>query len=270
MSDTIRLAVLGASGRMGRAVIALALDDPRFELASAHSRAGGTRTGVDAGALVGRASCGVTVSDDLARAVDVADVVIDFTRPGFAAAAVEACVGAGRALVSGTTGMAGAERAKLEAAAKKVPVFWAPNMSVGVNLLLAALEQVASRLDDGYDAEIVEAHHRHKVDAPSGTALALGDALAAARGRPLASLADYGHFQGGTRERGRIGFHSIRAGEIVGEHDVRLVSASEEIRLGHRAFSRAAFASGALRAAAWLHGREPGLYGMRDLLMLPR
>jgi 4-hydroxy-tetrahydrodipicolinate reductase len=270
MSDVIRLAVLGADGRMGRAVVALALDDPRFRLASAQSRAGSSYIGADAAVLSGRPSCGVTVSDDLAGAIRAADVVIDFTRPDFSADVATECARARRALVSGTTGMNTSQRARFQSAAEQVPVLWAPNMSIGVNLLLAALEQVASRIGDDYDAEIVEAHHRHKVDAPSGTALALGEVLAAVRGEPLAALAEHGHAASGPRQRGRIGFHSIRAGEIVGEHDVRLVSAGEEIRLGHRAFSRDAFASGALRAAAWLHGRKAGFYGIRDLLDLPK
>ncbi len=266
MPDLIRLAILGASGRMGRAVTAAALDDPRFEIVAAHSR---ECPGQDAGTLAGRTPCGVSVSDDLVAVIDAADTVIDFTRAAFTPEVVEVCAKAGRSLASGTTGLDASQRAALESAAKAIPVFWAPNMSIGVNLLLAALADVASRIGDEYDAEIVEAHHRHKVDAPSGTALALGEVLAVARNRPLAEIADFGRAgDSGPRETGRIGFHSLRAGEIVGEHDVRLVSAGEEIRLGHRAFSREAFAAGALRAAAWLQGREAGLYGMRELLEL--
>ncbi|HEX7047142.1 MAG TPA: 4-hydroxy-tetrahydrodipicolinate reductase [Gammaproteobacteria bacterium] len=266
MSKLIRLAVLGATGRMGRAVIATALDDPRFEIVAAYSR---ERTGEDAGAIAGRQACGVGISDELEPVVAAGDVAIDFTRPEFMQAVTQACVTSGRALVSGTTGMDDSARAALENAARKIPVFWAPNMSIGVNLLLAALADVASRIGDDYDAEIVEAHHRHKVDAPSGTALALGEVLAVARGKPLTEISDFAREgRREVRETGRIGFHSIRAGEIVGEHDVRLVSAGEEIRLGHSAFSRDAFAAGALRAAVWLQGREPGLYGMRELLDL--
>lgn len=269
MTTAIRLAVLGAGGRMGRAVIALALDDARFALTAAHSRAGSEYLARDAGALASRPECGVRVGDSLEAAVAAADVIIDFTRPEFTLQAAATCAANGRALVSGTTGMDEAQREQLRAIGADAPVLWAPNMSVGVNLLLAALRQVAARLDEEYDAEIVEAHHRHKVDAPSGTAIALGEVLAAARGRPLAELVDHGR-QGrsGPRGRGRIGMHAIRAGEIVGEHEVRLVAAGEELLLGHRAFSRDAFAAGALRAAAWLHGRKPGFYGMRDVLEL--
>lgn len=269
MSKLIRLAVLGASGRMGRAVIAAALDDPRFELVAAHARVDSEHAGEDAGVIAGRAPCGVAISGELEAVVAAADTAIDFTRPGFTHEIATTCVAAGCTLVSGTTGMNDSAHAALEKAAQEIAVFWAPNMSIGVNLLLAALADVASRIGVEYDAEIVEAHHRHKVDAPSGTALALGEVLAVVRGKPLDEIADYGRAgNSGPRESGRIGFHSLRAGEIVGEHDVRLVSAGEEIRLGHSARSREAFATGALRAAAWLQGRKRGLYGMRELLEL--
>lgn len=267
MSDPIRLAVLGANGRMGRAVIRLALTDSRFKLAGAQSRAGSEYVGQDVAALAGRPPCGVAVAATIEQAITNADAVVDFTRPELTQLAAEECVQQGKALVSGTTGLSQAQQKVLQAASASIPVFWAPNMSVGVNVLLAALHDVAVRLGDDYDAEIVETHHRHKVDAPSGTAIALADVLATVRGQPLSELADYGR-QGhsGQRQTGRIGMHSLRGGEIVGEHDVRLIAAGEEIRLGHRAFSRDAFASGALRAAAWLHGRGAGFYSMRDLL----
>lgn len=267
MSDPIRIAVLGASGRMGRAIARLALDDARFELVGAWVRPGSEAEGMDVGELAGHRRCGLEASADLARQVNDAAVVIDFTRPATAVEAAEICAGQGKGLVSGTTGFSAVERATLEQAATRIPLVWAPNMSVGVNLLLRALEEVAQRLGDDYDAEIVEAHHRHKVDAPSGTALALGGVLARARKAELAELMDCGR-RGNTGERvaGRIGMHSLRGGEIVGEHEVRLIAAGEEIRLGHTAFSRDAFAAGALRAAFWLHGREPGLYGMSDVL----
>jgi len=267
MSDIIRLAVLGAGGRMGRAVISLALDDDRFELTGVHSRAGSEYIGQDAAVLAGRPPIGIPVHDALDAVLRTADVAIDFTRPEFTLEIATHCAAAGCALVSGTTGMNPDQRRQLENVAEKLPVFWAPNMSIGVNLLLAALELVATKAGDDYDAEIVEAHHRHKVDAPSGTALALGEALAAARGEPLDALAEYGRAgTTGPRQKGRIGIHAVRGGEIVGEHDVRLIAAGEEIRLGHTAFNRTAFAAGALRAASWLQGREPGFYGMRDLL----
>lgn len=267
MSDPIRLTVLGAGGRMGRAVVTLALGDSRFQLVGAQSRAGSEYVDQDVAALAGRSHCGVAVSDNVEKAIARADVVIDFTRPELTREAVEHCAKQGKALVSGTTGLSVSQQEALRAAAAAIPVFWAPNMSIGVNVLLAALADVASRLGDDYDAEIVETHHRHKVDAPSGTAIALGEVLAATRGRSLSELADYGRQgQPGARQAGRIGMHSLRGGEVVGEHDVRLIAAGEEIRLGHSAFSRDAFAGGALRAAAWLRGRKAGFYSMRDLL----
>lgn len=266
MSDVIRLAVVGAAGRMGRAVISAALDDARFEIVAAHSRDGAAQ---DVATLAGRPPIGVVTGDALAPVVQAADAVIEFTRPAFSVELARLCAAHGRALVSGTTGFDSAQRAALQSAAKQVPLFWAPNMSVGVNLLLAALRQVAARLGEDYDAEIVESHHRHKVDAPSGTAIALGEALAETRGQSLDALADHGR-AGKTGERvpGRIGIHAIRGGEIVGEHDVRLIGSNEELRLGHTAFRREAFAAGALRAAAWLVAQAPGLYGMRELLAL--
>lgn len=267
MPDPIRLAVLGAGGRMGRAVISQALDDSRFRLASAHTRAGSEYVGHDAAVLAGRPPLGVSLVDNLDTVLENADVAIDFTRPEFTLEIAERCAARDCALVSGTTGMDAAQRDQLVEISSRLPVFWAPNMSIGVNLLLAALQHVAANLGEDYDAEIVEAHHRHKVDAPSGTAIALGEVLARAQGKPLESLAEYGREgRPGPRQAGRIGMHAVRGGEIVGEHDVRLISAGEEIRLGHTAFSRGAFAGGALRAAAWLHTREPGFYGMQDLL----
>lgn len=269
MSSPIKLAVVGAGGRMGRAVISLALTDARFALVAAHSREGSEYVGHDAGVLAGRAACGMPVHDDLESVLGAADVVIDFTRPEFTVALAGKCASAGCALVSGTTGMDAAQRGQLAEAGTSIPVIWAPNMSVGVNLLLAALRQVAARLGEDFDAEIVEAHHRYKVDAPSGTAIALGEVIAATRGATLEELVDHGR-EGriGPRKAGRIGMHAVRGGEIVGEHDVRLISGEEELRLGHTAFRREAFAAGALRAAAWLHGRKPGFYEMRDVLAL--
>lgn len=266
MTAATRLAVVGAAGRMGRAVIAAALDDARFEIVAAHSREG---AGQDVATLVGRPPIGVVTRDALAPVVQAADAVIEFTRPAFSVELARLCAEHGCALVSGTTGFDSAQHAALQSAAGQVPLFWAPNMSVGVNLLLAALRQVASRLGDDYDAEIIESHHRHKVDAPSGTAIALGEVLAETRGQPLDALADHGRAgRTGERAPGRIGIHSVRGGEIVGEHDVRLIGADEELRLGHTAFRRGAFATGALRAAAWLVRQEPGLYGMHELLAL--
>ena len=260
----IRIGVTGASGRMGQAVIAALADQENSEhglrLGGAHVRSGST--------LEGRVlAAGVTATDDLAAMLDDVDVVIDFTLPEFTIELAQSCAEHGAALVSGTTGLGEAQRAALQDLAASQPVFHARNMSMGVNLLLSLVHQAAARLGLDYDAEIVEAHHRHKKDAPSGTALAMGEAVADARGQVFTEVVEHGR-EGfvGERGRGRIGVHSLRGGEIVGEHDLRLVGAGEELRLGHTAFSRRAFVDGALRAAAWLSGRPPGFYGYADLL----
>ena len=267
MPDPIRITLLGAGGRMGRAIARLALDDPRCDLAAAWVREGSDVAGKTVGSVLGRGDGQIVAGTDLQAAIRAADVVIDFTRPATAVRAAGLCAEFGKGFVSGTTGFTAGERGELERAATRIPVLWAPNMSVGVNLLLRALDEVARRLGRDYDAEIVEVHHRHKVDAPSGTALALGEILARTRGEPLADLMDCGRAgHAGERVAGRIGMHSLRGGEIVGEHEVRLIAAGEEIRLGHVAFSRDAFAAGALRAACWLHGRPPGFHGMADVL----
>lgn len=256
---------------MGRAVASLLLEDAQenLELAAAWSRKGSPQVGADMATLVGQPASGVVVSDDLQAVLGESDVLIDFTRPDFTLEAAAACAVAGKPLVSGTTGMLENQLESLREYAGAIAILHAPNMSVGVNLLLFALGEVARRTGEEFDAEIVESHHRHKVDAPSGTAIALGEVIAGQRNHALKDIADFGrHGREGERQRGRIGFHSIRAGEIVGEHDVRLVSAGEELRLGHTAFRREAFAAGALRAAAWIRTRQPGLYSMRDLLEL--
>lgn len=258
----IRIGVTGASGRMGQAV-AEALgqqpDGAALALAAAHVRTGSTAAGSRLGEVI--------ITDDLAAMLAEVDVVIDFTLPAFTVELADACSAADKPLVSGTTGLGEVEWHALRNLATTVPVFHAPNMSLGVNLLLQVVQSVASRLGEDYDAEIVEAHHRHKQDAPSGTALALGQRIALARDKEFDAIVDHGRKgRTGERQRGRIGMHSLRGGEIVGEHDVRFVASGEEIRIGHSALSRNAFAAGALRAATWLHGREPGLYGFEDML----
>lgn len=257
----IRIGITGAGGRMGQAVIA-ALDtagDNKLELGGAHARPGS--------ALVGETIKGVRVTSDLAEMLADVDLVIDFTLPEFTTELADACSRAATPLVSGTTGLGRTEWQALETLALSVPVFHAPNMSLGVNLLLQAVETIAARLGQDYDVEIVEAHHRHKQDAPSGTALALGERVAAARDQDFASVVEHGREGStGARKRGQIGMHSLRGGEIVGEHDVRFIAGGEELRLGHSAFSRRAFADGALRAAAWLNEQAPGLYRFSDLL----
>jgi 4-hydroxy-tetrahydrodipicolinate reductase len=211
----------------------------------------------------------VAVTDDLAAALAEVDVVVDFTTPEASRAHAAAAAAAGCAIVIGTTGLGTDERAALDAAGASVPVVWAPNFSVGVNLTLRLLAQAASVLGDDADVEIVEMHHRHKVDAPSGTALRMGEVLAETLGRDLDAVADHGRSgQTGARTRDRIGFHALRGGDVVGDHTVIFAADGERIEITHRASDRMTFVSGAVRAAVWAAGRAPGRYDMDDVLGL--
>ncbi|MEQ8493360.1 MAG: 4-hydroxy-tetrahydrodipicolinate reductase [Gammaproteobacteria bacterium] len=263
-----RIAIAGAAGRMGRALIALGQEDAALTLAAALEHDASPHLGIDAGLLVGEREAGVAISADLEAALLTCDVLIDFTVPEATLANVAACRAAGKAIVIGTTGL-GDGVAELEQAAQDIPIVFAPNMSPGVNLCFRLVELAARALGDDFDVEIIEAHHRHKIDAPSGTALHLGEVVAAALGRDLASCAVYGREgRTGPRDTATIGFETIRAGEIVGEHTVMFAGAAERIEVTHRAADRSAFARGALRAARWLAGRPPGLYDMQDVLGL--
>lgn len=264
----IKIAIAGVSGRMGRALLEAVAAEPACSLHAAIDRPDSPLVGQDAGAAWGAAS-GVAVSDQAAMAIRGAQALIDFTRPEATFTYLEACVAAGVPLVIGTTGFDEAGKARIAEAAKKIPIVFAPNMSVGVNLLMKLAELTAQVLDDGYDIEIIEAHHRHKVDAPSGTALGLGQAVARATQRDLSSCAVYGR-EGVTGERdpNTIGFATVRGGDIVGDHTVLFAGMGERVELTHKASSRATFAQGALRAARWVQGRPPGLYDMRDVLNL--
>jgi len=212
---------------------------------------------------------GVKVVDDLASVVDQFDVLIDFTRPDASMAFIETCRQAGKKLVIGTTGYSDAQKALISEAAKDVAIVMAPNMSVGVNLSLKLLEMTAKVMGDYTDIEVIEAHHRHKVDAPSGTALRMGEVIADALGRDLKDCAIYGR-EGNTGERDRktIGFSTIRAGDIVGEHTVMFADDGERVEITHKATSRMTFANGAIRAAVWLADKDSGLYDMQDVLGL--
>lgn len=265
---TVRVALAGFSGRMGRALFEAVDADPDCSLHAAIDRAGSPLVGHDAGVASGTVS-GVNVSDQVATALQGAQVLIDFTRPEATFAYLDACTEAGVSLVIGTTGFDEAGKARIAEAATRIPVVFAPNMSVGVNLLMKLAELTAQVLDDGYDIEIIEAHHRHKVDAPSGTALGLGQAVARATGRDLSRCAVYGR-EGVTGERDphTIGFATVRGGDIVGDHTLLFAGTGERIELTHKASSRATFAQGALRAAKWVQGRTPALYDMRDVLNL--
>jgi 4-hydroxy-tetrahydrodipicolinate reductase len=264
----IRIAVAGCSGRMGRMLIQATLDAADLQLAVALDRADSPEIGRDCAGFLGRDS-GVLVGADLA-ALAAADVLIDFTRPEATAAHLRASVAAGTGIVIGTTGIDAAGRAAIEAAAQRIPIVFAPNMSIGVNAALQLIAAAARMLGADYDVEIVEAHHRHKVDAPSGTALLMGETVAAARGRTLAEVAVYGYADHrGERRPESIGFASLRGGDIVGDHTVLFAGEGERIEITHRSASRATYAAGSLRAARFLAGRAPGLYGMRDVLGLP-
>ncbi|MDE2149029.1 MAG: 4-hydroxy-tetrahydrodipicolinate reductase [Gammaproteobacteria bacterium] len=269
MSAPLRLALLGATGRMGRALIESIAATPGLTLAATVTVAGDPLLGVDAGKLAGAGKLGITVSDDLDAAVERCDVLVDFSRPQGTRAAAEAAAAAGRPLLSGTTGLDAETEIALQRAARRVAVCQAANFSIGVNLCLGLVAQAAARLGIEYDVEILDAHHRHKVDAPSGTALALGRAVADARGTVLEKVAVWQrHGHTGERPDAAIGFAVLRAGDIVGEHTVIFAAAGERMEIRHVATSRANFARGALRAAVWLAAQPPGFYGMREVLGL--
>jgi 4-hydroxy-tetrahydrodipicolinate reductase len=268
----VRLAIAGAGGRMGQALIEAALATPDAVLAAALDLAGSPALGRDAGERFGRTT-GIVVGAEVPAALRGADVLVDFTRPEGTLAHLAACAAAGVGAVVGTTGLNDAQKADLAAYAKSVPIVFAANMSVGVVVLLSLVEQAAAKLGPGYDVEVVEMHHRHKVDAPSGTALQLGEAAAAGSGRRLSDCAVYAR-EGHTGERvpGTIGFASLRGGDVVGEHTVVFAGTGERVELSHRATSRQNFAGGALRAAVFVAAKraagQPGLYDMRDVLGL--
>jgi len=265
----VRVAIAGASGRMGQMLIEAVLAAPDLQLAGALDREGSPALGQDAGAPLGR-STGVAITADLAAGLAGAQVLIDFTRPEGTLAHLQACRAAGVGVVIGTTGFSDEQKAEIAGHAQHIGVVFAPNMSVGVNVVLRLLAQAAKLLDDSYDVEIVEAHHRHKVDAPSGTALQMGEVVARAKGRELADcgvLSREGHT--GARETGTIGFATVRGGDIVGDHTVMFCGTGERIEISHKSSSRVSYAQGSLRAARFLASRGPGLYTMSDVLGIP-
>ncbi len=260
----LRVAVIGATGRMGRVLVRLCSADAGLRLVAAVTAPGDPLLGRDAGAVAGIDALQVPLTAELTTACDA---VIEFAAPAATAAWVEWCATQDVPFVSGTTGLDAAQQAVLRAAAARIPVVWAPNMSIGVNLLLRLVADVAARLGEEWDIEIVEAHHRRKIDAPSGTADALLRSAAQARQRDVREVAVHGRQgQCGPRPAGEIGVHAVRGGSIIGEHQVHFISEAESVTLEHRAFSRDTFAAGALRAARWAHGRAPGLYSMQDVL----
>jgi 4-hydroxy-tetrahydrodipicolinate reductase len=254
---------------MGRALVETLRATPGTALAAALELPGHAQLGVDAGQIAGTGMAGVALGADISAALALSEVLIDFTAPAATLMHLEACLAAGRAMVIGTTGLGAAQKARIAAVARDIPVVFAPNMSVGVNLCLKLLETAARVLGDEVDIEILEAHHRHKVDAPSGTALAMGEVVARTLGRDLKDCAIYGREgHAGARARQTIGFATVRAGDIVGEHTVLFAAEGERVEITHKATSRLNFARGAVRAALWLRGRAPGLYDMQDVLGL--
>ena len=269
MTQPPRIAIVGASGRMGQMLINAVQGSDKATLAGVTERTGHEWVGRDLGVCMGSGENGVIISDDAADVFGQADAVIDFTSPAASVAHAEICANAGAVHVIGTTGMDETHLAALKQTAKRVVIVRAGNMSLGVNLLTLLTKKVAAALDEDFDIEIVEGHHRYKVDAPSGTALMLGQAAAQGRGVKLANVSDRGR-DGitGERKRGDIGFHAIRGGDVVGEHDVIFAADGERVVLRHLATDRNVFARGALRAALWGQGKAPGEYDMMDVLGL--
>jgi 4-hydroxy-tetrahydrodipicolinate reductase len=263
----INIAIAGSSGRMGRTLIEVISQAPDMRLSAALDRAGSPFLGKDAGELIG-AACGTPITDSFDALVG-AHALIDFTRPEGTLAHIAYCRAKKINLVIGTTGFTSEQKQTIVEASRDIGIVFAPNMSVGVNIVFKLLEQAAQVLNEGYDIEIIEAHHRHKVDAPSGTALRLGEVVATATGRNLADCAIYGR-EGVTGERNpaTIGFSTIRGGDIVGDHTVLFAGTGERIEISHKASSRATFAMGALRAARFLAGKSSGLFDMQDVLSL--
>ncbi len=264
----LNIAIAGSSGRMGRALIEAVNQAPDMRLAAALERSGSALLGKDAGELVG-APCGALITDNADAALQGTQALIDFTRPEGTLAHIALCRKHKTNIVIGTTGFTPEQKQVIQDASRDIGIVFAPNMSVGVNIVFKLLEQAAKVLNDGYDIEIIEAHHRHKVDAPSGTALRMGEVVADALGRDLAECAVYGR-EGVTGERNpsTIGFATVRGGDIVGDHTVLFAGIGERIEISHKASSRATFAMGALRAARFLGGKGAGLYDMQDVLGL--
>ena len=266
--NAMKIAVAGASGRMGRMLIEAIVADPDAQLAGALDIAGAQSIGSDAAVFLGQPA-GVAIESDLAKGLAHAGFLIDFTRPEGTLKHLEYCAAHGIKMIIGTTGFDDAGKAAIAAAAKKTAIVFAPNMSVGVNVTMKLLELAAKSFSHGYDIEIIEAHHRHKVDAPSGTALKMGEVIADALGRDLNEVGVFAR-EGVTGERdpSSIGFATIRGGDIVGDHTVLFAGIGERIEITHKSSSRVTYAHGSLRAARFLQDRDTGLYDMQDVLGL--
>jgi len=264
-----KIAITGAAGRMGKTLIEVCNQTTGIELTVALERPDSSLIGVDAGELAGLGKVGISVSNSLSEVIDDFDVLIDFTVPSATLENIAICEEANKKIVIGTTGFSNQEKNIISEAADQIGIVFAPNMSVGVNLCFKLLETAAKVLGDDVDIEVIEAHHRHKIDAPSGTALRMGEVVAEVLGRDLAECAVYGR-EGVTGERDRktIGFETIRAGDIVGDHTVMFATEGERVEISHKASSRMTFAKGAVRAAAWIGQQQTGLYDMQDVLGL--
>jgi 4-hydroxy-tetrahydrodipicolinate reductase len=266
---TTRIAITGAAGRMGKTLIEAVANAEACELGAAIERPDSSLVGADAGELAGLGKNGVTVVGDINTVVDDFDVLIDFSIPAATLANVEACKAAGKKIVIGTTGFTPEEQTQIDAAAEVIGVCKASNFSTGVNLCFKLLDVAARVLGDDVDIEIYEAHHRHKIDAPSGTALSMGEVVANAVGRDLREVAVYGREgQTGARDPKTIGFATVRAGDIVGDHTVMFAADGERVEITHKASSRMSFARGAVRAANWLSAQSAGFFDMQDVLDL--
>lgn len=265
----LRIAITGAAGRMGKTLIEACQQTENCGLSAAIERPGISLIGADAGELAGVGALNVILVDDIASVVDDFDTLIDFTSIESTLHNLQICKDNKKHIIIGTTGFSDEQKLLIQQAAEETAVVFAPNMSVGVNLCLKLLEMAASVLNDDYDIEIIEAHHRHKVDAPSGTALRMGEVVAETLGRDLKECAVYGR-EGhtGARDPQSIGFETIRAGDVVGDHTVMFATEGERVEITHKASSRMTFAKGAMRAAQWLQHKDNGLYDMQDVLGL--
>jgi 4-hydroxy-tetrahydrodipicolinate reductase len=263
---TARLIVNGAAGRMGRRIIALAWQDPDIQIVAALDRQGHPDAGKDAGVLAGIEPLGIELSSQVPVH---ADVMIDFSLPDAADATISHCLENGIALVIGTTGLTGVQFSRIDAASRRIPIVQATNMSVGMNILFSMVGRIAEMAGDDYDIEITEAHHRFKKDSPSGSALTLAENIARETGREYPGCLTHGrHGPETLRQKGKIGMHAIRGGDIVGQHSVMYSTIGETVTISHNAHSRDTFASGAIRAAKWVVGKSPARYSMRDVLGL--
>lgn len=269
MTQPVPLVITGAAGRMGQMLVQTARQTSGVELAAAVEAAGHPSLGQDAGRIAGLEDIGIPLQENLAGLLQPGQVVVDFTLASATPGHIAACCSAGTGLVLGTTGHSEQERQLIEDASRRIPIVFAPNMSAGVNLCFQLLAQAAKALGREADIEIMEMHHRSKQDAPSGTALGMGEVIADALGTSLASSGVFSRVgQTGPRPPGSIGFQSLRGGDVAGEHTVIFATEGERLEISHKAYSRAGFAKGALAAASWLAAREPGLYDMQDVLGL--